>query len=164
MRCHEFTLKTFFPCLFSMFFRFVCVSACLQVGCQGSLSCSSDKLVMVWFNIDTQWITMNHYESRDWSQWYPEIWALTLNNSASAALQSFESITSESSNCVQPLFSAMCMWICECICVQTQVRRSCGQHSLQTENADLDLGKFARRHPQCSNTGSATTLHYHWTM
>ena len=57
------TKNFFFPCLFSMFFRFVCVSACLQVGCQGSLSCSSDKLVMVWFNIDIHneslWITMN---------------------------------------------------------------------------------------------------------
>ena len=40
--------------------------------------------------------------------------------------------------------------------VQTQVGRSSGQHgqhSLQTENADFDLGKFGR-HPQCSNAGS----------
>jgi hypothetical protein len=99
---------------------------------------------------ESQWITMNHYES---------LWIQRLVPVISRDLSFDSEQFSERFNCVQPVFSAMCMWICQCICVQTQVRRSCGQRSLQTENADFDLGKFARRHPQCSNAGSTTTLH-----
>ena len=82
MRCHEFTLNTLFVFFhvicFSCFSVFFCVSACLQVGCQRSLSCSSDELVMVWLSI--------HNESLWIQRLVPVISSdLTLSNSASAS-------------------------------------------------------------------------------
>lgn len=139
---------------FSFFLCFRLSSGGLPTIAQLFLGRTCDGLI-----IDTLRITTNHYESRDWSQWYPVISSDSFDSEQFS--ERFKALSLlPSSNCVQPLFSAMCMWICRSVsvCNLPQVRRSCGQRSLQTETAHLDLGKFARRHPQCSNAGS-TTLH-----